>query len=125
GRPDLRAPVPEAADGRVDVCGLWVPVDARGSLFDQSKILGWALEALAEAERQFYTNDPRFHCLPSGASSYPAGASVGGMRRMVQHPEIIAVLNPDMTYRRSEEHTSELQSRENLVCRPLLEKKKQ
>src|SRR5690606_41606051 len=28
------------------------------------------------------------------------------------------------TYRRSEEHTSELQSRENLVCRLLLEKKK-
>src|SRR5690606_40149846 len=29
------------------------------------------------------------------------------------------------TKRRSEEHTSELQSRENLVCRLLLEKKKQ
>src|SRR5207302_11328222 len=29
-----------------------------------------------------------------------------------------------MTERRSEEHTSELQSRENLVCRLLLEKKK-
>src|SRR5690606_40323793 len=28
------------------------------------------------------------------------------------------------THRRSEEHTSELQSRENLVCRLLLEKKK-
>src|SRR5690606_39505614 len=28
------------------------------------------------------------------------------------------------TYQRSEEHTSELQSRENLVCRLLLEKKK-
>src|SRR5436309_4939938 len=28
------------------------------------------------------------------------------------------------SYRRSEEHTSELQSRENLVCRLLLEKKK-
>src|SRR6266511_6185708 len=28
------------------------------------------------------------------------------------------------TWRRSEEHTSELQSRENLVCRLLLEKKK-
>src|SRR5207302_8812744 len=28
-------------------------------------------------------------------------------------------------YKRSEEHTSELQSRENLVCRLLLEKKKQ
>src|SRR5436309_5930676 len=31
---------------------------------------------------------------------------------------------PGATTRRSEEHTSELQSRENLVCRLLLEKKK-
>src|SRR5436309_16138456 len=30
----------------------------------------------------------------------------------------------DLVARRSEEHTSELQSRENLVCRLLLEKKK-
>src|SRR5690606_41462617 len=30
----------------------------------------------------------------------------------------------DLSVRRSEEHTSELQSRENLVCRLLLEKKK-
>src|SRR5690606_41089901 len=37
------------------------------------------------------------------------------------------VTNPDVakwTKMRSEEHTSELQSRENLVCRLLLEKKK-
>src|SRR5690606_11191109 len=32
---------------------------------------------------------------------------------------------PNGEYGRSEEHTSELQSRENLVCRLLLEKKKQ
>src|SRR5690606_41817012 len=32
---------------------------------------------------------------------------------------------PTAELRRSEEHTSELQSRENLVCRLLLEKKKQ
>src|SRR5207302_5023750 len=31
---------------------------------------------------------------------------------------------PDTVLERSEEHTSELQSRENLVCRLLLEKKK-
>src|SRR5690606_41900847 len=30
----------------------------------------------------------------------------------------------ELSFRRSEEHTSELQSRENLVCRLLLEKKK-
>src|SRR2546427_4886363 len=35
----------------------------------------------------------------------------------------VAVLTPE-GYRRSEEHTSELQSQSNLVCRLLLEKKK-
>src|SRR5207302_5522655 len=33
-------------------------------------------------------------------------------------------VQPRRVYLRSEEHTSELQSRENLVCRLLLEKKK-
>src|SRR2546427_11670670 len=35
-----------------------------------------------------------------------------------------AVPNGDVTLERSEEHTSELQSQSNLVCRLLLEKKK-
>src|SRR5690606_41005288 len=43
---------------------------------------------------------------PDGASSWRAG------------------LRACRAFRRSEEHTSELQSRENLVCRLLLEKKK-
>src|SRR5436853_712947 len=34
-------------------------------------------------------------------------------------------MNTDLTERRSEEHTSELQSLRHLVCRLLLEKKKQ
>jgi len=99
GSPDMTAPVPRTADGGVDLSGLWVPDDARGSLFDESMMLGWALEAMAAAEASFYTTDPRFHCLPSGPSSYPAGPSVGGTRRILQNPGIIAVLNPDMTYR--------------------------
>src|SRR2546430_9614072 len=33
-------------------------------------------------------------------------------------------LTPERVWRRSEEHTSELQSQSNLVCRLLLEKKK-
>src|SRR2546429_5740923 len=36
----------------------------------------------------------------------------------------IAVMDPSVTMKRSEEHTSELQSRLHLVCRLLLEKKK-
>src|SRR5690606_41210891 len=35
-----------------------------------------------------------------------------------------SMTSPCMSWLRSEEHTSELQSRENLVCRLLLEKKK-
>src|SRR5690606_41097270 len=37
---------------------------------------------------------------------------------------VYTACDPLFTSRRSEEHTSELQSRENLVCRLLLEKKK-
>src|SRR5207302_3238174 len=42
-----------------------------------------------------------------------------------EHPEIvIALQHQRIATRRSEEHTSELQSRENLVCRLPLQKKK-
>src|SRR3712207_8721647 len=37
---------------------------------------------------------------------------------------VVAVLDPRLEGTRSEEHTSELQSRQYLVCRLLLEKKK-
>src|SRR5690606_39457095 len=46
----------------------------------------------------------------------------GHLESMVKHNGRIALT--DIRRTRSEEHTSELQSRENLVCRLLLEKKK-
>src|SRR5260370_15979326 len=48
-------------------------------------------------------------------------AHFGGSGIMETDPDWIAKLPPD---KRSEEHTSELQSHLNLVCRLLLEKKK-
>src|SRR2546427_5186027 len=47
-------------------------------------------------------------------------------RALLNVPDAIGPLDPDSTQvpLRSEEHTSELQSQSNLVCRLLLEKKK-
>lgn len=99
GRVDMAAPVPRTADGRVELSGLWVPVDARGSFFDAANIQDWARDVMAANESSFFQDDPRFHCLPSGPSTLPAGASVGGMRRLVLHPTMLVELRGDMTYR--------------------------
>src|SRR5258707_7853645 len=48
--------------------------------------------------------------------------SLGPCTRCVHHS--MAICSANDTNRRSEEHTSELQSRQYLVCRLLLEKKK-
>src|SRR5690606_40456294 len=61
--------------------------------------------------------------------SLPGGCAIGA-RPVDIHVEGLRALGADIRIEngyikaRSEEHTSELQSRENLVCRLLLEKKK-
>ena len=99
GAPDLSAPVPRGADGRPDLSGLWVPVSVSGSLLDTENVRPWARERMQRSKQNFLADDPRFHCLPSGPGTYPAGAAYGGMRRIVHHPSVLAVLNADMTYR--------------------------
>src|SRR5690606_41526853 len=55
----------------------------------------------------------------------PVGSSTSCSRgRTLATSTATASNSSDKPRRRSEEHTSELQSRENLVCRLLLEKKK-
>src|SRR3712207_7593611 len=54
-------------------------------------------------------------------------AAAGRLDHAVDHPHrrrLAAAGRPDQDDDRSEEHTSELQSRQYLVCRLLLEKKK-
>src|SRR5690606_39533550 len=78
------------------------------------------------------------HCASRGAFSCICSVPVPGMRSLhiffffslsiffsIHLLKYLAVPLPRWVVFRSEEHTSELQSRENLVCRLLLEKKKQ
>src|SRR5206468_4584573 len=64
---------------------------------------------------------PLFTQILMGYTAMLAGLVLapGGLSTLVTMPIAAALLN-----RRSEEHTSELQSRSDLVCRLLLEKKK-
>src|SRR5690606_39999779 len=68
-----------------------------------------------------------FHVLTPVAPSPPGSIPVSAMLAVIAlrvHPDRRCGRDPrDCAGRRSEEHTSELQSRENLVCRLLLEKK--
>src|SRR5690606_40875312 len=58
---------------------------------------------------------------PRGSQHPRTSPPVPEIRRPRQQPRFLRI----RPARRSEEHTSELQSRENLVCRLLLEKKKE
>src|SRR5690349_25137618 len=67
------------------------------------------------------------HGSSSGTSSCPLRRSRGALssHSVRGHSLVTAPSPPSPPSSRSEEHTSELQSRRDLVCRLLLEKKKQ
>src|SRR5690606_39995263 len=65
----------------------------------------------------------RFQFIPAWLCATGADALAAAQRSFKQGFGQCAV-NAQAQLQRSEEHTSELQSRENLVCRLLLEKKK-
>src|SRR5438874_9664484 len=59
-----------------------------------------------------------------GSARANAGLKEERLLRNVDNPNEVVLLFSAQDCRRSEEHTSELQSRRELVCRLLLEKKK-
>src|SRR6266498_1954854 len=87
-----------------------------------------AVPAGVEATRRLVSANPTANVIvfgaPDDASSIAAaiaGGARGYLRWDASRPELVAALAH--TLARSEEHTSELQSRPHLVCRLLLEKK--
>src|SRR3712207_6855582 len=75
----------------------------------------------AEVERRRKVRQRRAHGQPGhGEGERPEGD--GRVER--EQERVVLVVNPYSLKLRSEEHTSELQSRQYLVCRLLLDKKK-
>jgi len=99
GEPDLTAAVRRTADDHPDLKGLWLPRRVSGDLDDPTNVQEWARTLIAERERRFFQDSPRYQCLPSGPAYLPAGVSAGGVRRIVQSPTLIAVLYSDLAYR--------------------------
>src|SRR5690606_41799125 len=88
------------------------------SLHDALPILPFSVEvnwkgALRPSERGEWHGDKMSFIMSHGPMSSTVLVKAGAKR-----------IKDDGGFDRSEEHTSELQSRENLVCRLLLEKKK-
>src|SRR3989440_5089051 len=62
---------------------------------------------------------------PGAAAVAASLGALAGQISVAMPLERLLALQPQIRQTRSEEHTSELQSRSDLVCRLLLEKKKQ
>src|SRR5687768_4483159 len=95
GRADLNAPAPRTADGRPSIAGLWRPTRRLIEDITRGMKPGETVPYRPWAEALYKTR------LANNAKDDPTSNC------------------------RSEEHTSELQSRLHLVCRLLLEKKKE
>src|SRR5690606_34926166 len=115
------APVPPrarpcAAQAEAHRCGLGVPAAGRGAV--PAAAPGGAPGAGDAPPSRAHGDTP-----PSSGHGMAALTGVGCAPSPVLDARRSQVHPPEALVHRSEEHTSELQSRENLVCRLLLEKK--
>src|SRR5690606_39478219 len=107
----------------VTVCRLAAFLPARGAHRDLHSVPTRRSSDLARSRwRSGSHPPPRAIRPPSSPACRSSSSAAATARRAADRSPPSTPCSPKA--RRSEEHTSELQSRENLVCRLLLEKKK-
>src|SRR5207249_10986578 len=98
-----------------------LPVSPPLSLHDALPILRFSTETIAAAIRQELARDGQAYVVHNRVDSIDSLAAL--VQRLVPEARVAVVHGQMPEKQRSEEHTSELQSRFDLVCRLLLEKK--
>src|SRR6266496_2989899 len=87
----------------------------------------WVMKRVWLPRRMRFANSTRMPKIKSGEPTAAASPYWGGICCVWKYMSVVSTVTPSFAPSscRSEEHTSELQSRRDLVCRLLLEKKKQ
>lgn len=99
GAVDMQAPTPKTAWGTTDLSGIWAATSVTGDLPESDKFMPWVVDTMNQHADNFFADQPRYNCLPSGPAYLTASAFSTGLRRIVQSPEYIAMLHEDMVHR--------------------------
>src|SRR5204862_6548561 len=106
---------------------LILPLRAREQYLAAVKLVGHTAVAFAAVDAVIVPRAPRSPLFPYTTLFRSPGSAIAGMPaseiRPMSRPSRAGASRPSR-FGRSEEHTSELQSRRELVCRLLLEKKR-